>query len=95
MRTYELMTIHRPGLDEEEIRTRVGDVEKFLGDSGAKVSSTDLWGKRRLAYEIKHTTEGYYSVIAFEAGVETVAALDRMLALSDDVLRHKVFKPGE
>jgi small subunit ribosomal protein S6 len=95
MRTYELMTIHRPGLDEEEVRSRVSDLERFLGDSGAKVSSTDLWGKRRLAYEINHNSEGYYSVIGFDAAAETVAALDRMLSLSDDVLRHKVFKPGE
>lgn len=95
MRTYELMTIHRPGLDEEEIRARVTAVETFLGEAGAKVTSTDLWGKRRLAYEIDHTSEGYYSVVGFESEADVVASLDRMLSLSDEVLRHKVFRPGE
>jgi small subunit ribosomal protein S6 len=95
MRAYELMTIHRPGLDEEEVRGRVGDLEKFLGDAGAKVTSTDLWGKRRLAFEIDHVSEGYYTVLNFEGTPEVVADLDRMLSLTDDVVRHKVFRPGE
>jgi small subunit ribosomal protein S6 len=95
MRTYELMTIHRPGLEEDEVRARVTDVQTLLEGAGAKVTSTDLWGKRRLAYEIEKVTEGYYSVVAFEGEADAVAELDRMLSLSDEVLRHKVFRPGE
>jgi small subunit ribosomal protein S6 len=95
MRTYELMAIHRPGLEEDEVRARVTEVQSFLEGAGAKVKSTDLWGKRRLAYEIEKVSEGYYSVVAFEAEAEAVAGLDRMLSLSDEVLRHKVFRPGE
>lgn len=95
MRTYELMTIHRPGLDEGEVRSMVSDLEAFLGESGASVKSTDMWGKRRLAYEIDHINEGYYTVIGFEAGTEAIEALDRRLSLSDDVIRHKVTRPGE
>jgi small subunit ribosomal protein S6 len=93
MRKYELMTIHRPGLDEDEVRSRVAELESYLGESGAQVKDTDLWGKRRLAYEIDHTTEGYYTVLAFDAEPEVVEALDRRLSLSDEVLRHKVFRP--
>jgi small subunit ribosomal protein S6 len=95
MRTYELMTIHRPGLEEDEVRARVSDVQAFLEGAGAKVTSADLWGKRRLAYEVDKVNEGYYSVVNFEGEAEVVAGLDRMLSLSDEVLRHKVFRPGE
>lgn len=94
MRTYELMTIHRPALEEDDVRTRVSEVEDFLEKAGAKVTSTDIWGKRRFAYEIDHITEGYYSVLTFESDTEAVAGLDRMLSLSDEVLRHKVVRPG-
>lgn len=94
MRVYELMTIHRPELAEEDFRSKVTEIESFLGNRGATVSNTDLWGKRRFAYEIDHVTEGYYSVITFESETEAVDDLDRVLGLSDDVVRHKVVRPG-
>lgn len=95
MRTYELMTIHRPDLAEDEVRAKVADLERFLGDRGARVASTDHWGKRRLAYEIDHIGEGYYAVVTFESGPEVVSDLDRMLSLADEVLRHKVVRADE
>lgn len=94
MRVYELMTIHRPDLAEDDFRSKVTEIEAFLGNRGATVSNTDLWGKRRFAYEIDHVTEGYYSVITFESETEAVDDLDRVLGLSDDVVRHKVVRPG-
>ena len=93
MRVYELMTIHRPDLAEDDFRSKVTEIEAFLGNRGATVSNTDLWGKRRFAYEIDHVTEGYYSVITFESETEAVDDLDRVLGLSDDVVRHKVVRP--
>lgn len=94
MRNYELMTIHRPELSEEEIRSKVTELETFLGAHGATVTSTDLWGKRRFAYEIDHIHEGYYSVVTFDADTELVSDLDRVLSLADDVVRHKIVRPG-
>lgn len=93
MRTYELMTIHRPELPEDDVRTLVRRVEEFLGGKGAVVKSSDFWGKRRFAYEIDHLTDGYYSVITFDAEPEAVAELDRSLALADEVVRHKIIRP--
>ena len=93
MRAYELMTIHRSELAEEDVRTLISDLEKFLGDSGATVSNTDHWGKRRFAYEIDHMTEGFYTVLNFNAETDVVAELDRTLGISDQVIRHKVFRP--
>ncbi|MEX2654057.1 MAG: 30S ribosomal protein S6 [Acidimicrobiia bacterium] len=94
MRNYELMTIHRPELGEDEISSKVTELETFLGAHGATVTSTDLWGKRRFAYEINHTNEGYYSVLTFDADTELVSDLDRVLSLADDVVRHKIVRPG-
>lgn len=94
MRSYELMTIHRPELAEDAVRSLVSEIEAFLGARGAEVAKADLWGKRRFAYEIDHLSEGYYSVIAFQADTEVVDELDRVLSLSDPVVRHKVVRPG-
>jgi small subunit ribosomal protein S6 len=95
MRVYELMTIHRPEFDEDEVRARVAEIEKFLTDRGAEVKSSDLWGKRRFAYEIDHLSEGYYSVLTFQTEPPVVDDLDRVLSLSDQVVRHKVVRPEE
>jgi small subunit ribosomal protein S6 len=94
MRLYEVMTIHRPDLAEDEFRSKVAGIETFLGEHGATVQNSDIWGKRRFAYEIDHLTEGFYSVITFQAEAEAVAELERVLSLADEVVRHKVVRPG-
>ncbi len=93
MRTYEVMTIWRPGLSEDEVRAQVADMEGMLREKGAEIGESDFWGKRRFAYEIDHETEGYYAVVEFQAEAPAVGELERNLSLSDDVLRHKVLRP--
>ena len=95
MRTYEVMTIHRPDLDEAEFHKHVDGLTTFLTERGATVASKDVWGKRRFAYEIDHMNEGYYTVVTFSATSEAIADLQRMLSLADEVIRHKILKPGE
>jgi small subunit ribosomal protein S6 len=85
------MMIHRPELAETDVRSAVGDVESAISEVGT-VSETDFWGKRRFAYEIDHTNEGYYSVVDFEGEVELINRLDRALSLSDTVVRHKILR---
>lgn len=92
MRGYEVMTIHRPELAESDVQAKVKEVETFLSSRGASIAATDLWGKRRFAYEINHVTEGFYSVVKFEAEAEAVDDLDRVLTLADDVVRHKIVR---
>ncbi len=95
MRDYEVMTIHRPDLAEDEVETRINDLESHLSGQGATLDGRDIWGKRRFAYEIDHFSEGYYSVVTFQAEAAAVASLDRMLSLADEVVRHKIVrKPG-
>ncbi|MDH3731178.1 MAG: 30S ribosomal protein S6 [Acidimicrobiia bacterium] len=89
MRMYELMVIHRPGLSDTEMRSAVAEIETGLQAQGAEMKGSDLWGKRRFAYEIDHIKEGYYSVLTFGGEPEVVEILDRALALSEPVIRHK------
>lgn len=93
MRTYELMTIHRPEMTEGNARRQSQILKQFLTEGGATVSSVNFWGKRRLAYEIDKAKEGYYTVLAFEGEAHHVTALDRALSLSDTVMRHKIIRP--
>lgn len=95
MRDYELMTIHRPDLSEDDVEAKISEIEAYLGNSDAEVTKRDLWGKRRFAYEIDHLSEGYYSVVAFRAGADALAGVDRMLSLTDEILRHKIVRVGE
>ena len=95
MHPYELMVILDPGIDE---RTVAPSIEKFLGvirTAGGEVESTDIWGKRRLAYEINKQTEGIYVVVNFTASHEATVELDRQLGLSEAVLRTKVLRADE
>jgi len=94
MRDYELMTIHRPDLVEDDIEAKIGELESYLSEHGASVKGKDLWGKRRFAYEIEHLSEGYYSVVNFQAEAAAIDSLDRMLSLADEVVRHKIVRLG-
>lgn len=95
MREYEIMTIHRTELSEDDIDAKINEIETFLANQGASVSSKDLWGRRRFAYDIDHMSEGYYSVVTFEADREAVDSLDRVIGLADDVVRHKIVRLSE
>jgi small subunit ribosomal protein S6 len=95
MRDYELMTIHRPELAEDDVEAKITELETYLSNSEAEVVKRDSWGKRRFAYEIDHLSEGYYSVVSFKATAEAVAGVDRLMSLSDEVVRHKIVRVGD
>ena len=95
MHPYELMVILDPSIDE---RTVAPSIDKFLGvirTAGGEVQEVDIWGKRRLAYEIQKHSEGIYVVANFTATPEATAELDRQLGLSEAVLRTKVLRSDE
>ncbi|MCH7584132.1 MAG: 30S ribosomal protein S6 [Acidobacteria bacterium] len=93
MRAYELMTIYRPEMAEDDVKKELSQVEKALTDSGAEITLSDFWGKRRFAYEINHLNEGYYTVTQFNAEPGALNDVDRALGLSDQVIRHKFVRP--
>lgn len=95
MHPYELMVILDPRTDE---RTVQASMEKFLTaitSEGGNVENIDIWGKRRLAYEIKKQSEGIYVVVNFNATPAATAELDRQLNLSESVMRTKVLRSDE
>jgi small subunit ribosomal protein S6 len=92
MRRYEMMVILDPQLDE---RTVAPSLDQWLGvvkTQGGSVNRVDVWGKRRLSYEIDKRTEGIYAVVDMSCTPATVAELDRKLSLSESVLRTKVLR---
>ena len=92
MRQYELMIILDPELDE---RTVQPSLEKFLavvGKEGGKIDNIDLWGRRRLAYDIKKKSEGIYAVVTMTAESATAKELDRQLGLNESILRTKLLR---
>ena len=92
---YELMVILDPEIDE---RTVAPSLDKFLGvirNDGGTIENVDIWGRRRLAYEIQKKSEGIYAVVNFTATSETTLELDRQLKLSEAVLRTKVLRSEE
>ena len=94
MRQYELMIILDPDLEERTIKP---SLDKFLSvvtkDAGT-VDNVDLWGKRRLAYDINKKSEGIYAVVNFTAESATAKELDRQLGLNESILRTKLMRPG-
>jgi small subunit ribosomal protein S6 len=94
MRAYELMMITRGSLDEPTVTSTVDRFTRVIADQGGTVQRVDHWGKRQFAYEIKHMTEGYYTVIDLEISGDGLNELERQLRLADEVVRHKVVRPA-
>lgn len=92
MRPYEVMFILDASLEEDAIQAVVGRATDLISKDGGSANRVDHWGRRRLAYEIEHRTEGYYVLIDATAEPAAVAELDRMLSLADEVMRHKVIR---
>ena len=95
MHQYELMVILDPEVDE---RTVGPSLDKFLGvirNDGGTIDNVDIWGRRRLAYEINKKAEGIYAVVNFTANSDATIELDRQLKLSEAVMRTKVLRAEE
>jgi small subunit ribosomal protein S6 len=93
MRQYELMIILEPGLEERTVQPSLEQFLKVVKTGGGTVQKVDVWGRRRLAYEIDKKSEGIYAVIDLTAEPDTVRELDRQLNLNEGVLRTKVVRP--
>jgi len=87
MRIYESLFIIKPDVPEEEIDQRLEALRTVLTDAGAAVDKLDKWGKRKLAYRVDKYREGFYVLIQYTAGPETVKEFERRLRVSDIVLK--------
>jgi small subunit ribosomal protein S6 len=92
---YELMVILSPELDERQVAPNLDKFLKVITNDGGSIDNVDIWGRRRLAYEIQKKTEGIYAVVAFTATSAATQELDRQLKLSEMVMRTKVLRAEE
>ena len=93
MRHYEMMVILDPEIEE---RTVAPSLDKYLSvvtTAGGTVDNIDIWGRRRLAFDIAKKSEGIYAVVDFTATPDTAKELDRQLRLNEAVLRTKIIRP--
>ena len=93
MRRYELMVILDPELEERTVAPSLETYLKIIKESGGKVDKLDMWGKRRMTFEMKKKSEGIYAVIDMHCEPAAIKELDRQLNLNEAVLRTKVVRP--
>ena len=92
---YELMVILTPEIDERQVAPTLDKFLKVITNDGGSIDNVDIWGKRRLAYEIQKKTEGIYAVVNFTATSEATQELDRQLKLNEQIMRTKVLRAEE
>ena len=92
MRLYETMVIFHPGQETEAVRASADRFGALVTDRGGTINRVDVWGRRRFAFEIKHVKDGTYVVFEMMATPEAMTELDRVLSISDEVVRHKIVR---
>lgn len=92
---YELMVILHPEIDERTVAPNLDKFLKVITDADGTIDNVDVWGKRRLAYEIQKKNEGIYAVVNFTSTSEATQELDRQLNLSELVMRTKILRAEE
>ena len=91
---YEIMYIVKPTTDElfEEVNEKF---KTLIESNGGIVEKMDRWGKKRLAYEMDGFNDGLYVLITFNAEPACVKELDRVMKITDEILRHMIIRKGE
>ena len=93
MRHYELMVILDPDLEERTIAPSLDTFLNVIRKGGGSVDKVDIWGRRRLSFEMNKKSEGIYAVIDLQAEPATMKELDRQLNLNESIMRTKVLRP--
>jgi len=93
VRAYEVMVILDPSLEERTVEPSLDKYLNVIRKDGGSIESVDVWGRRRLAYEIQKFAEGIYALITLNAEPDTVKEFNRQLGLNEAVLRTKVLRP--
>ena len=92
MNKYEIMFIVRPDMEEAEIKKTAEEVKKVLEDGKATFVEEKSMGQRELAYEVKKFNTGYYFLYVVEADSKTIDEFDRVVRISENVIRHLIVK---
>ena len=95
MRDYELVLIISPEVSDEDIPSTVERVKQFIAERGGDITEVDHWGRRKLAYPIKHFSEGSYVLTQLKLEPGRTQELERSLEVSEDIIRHLLVRVGE
>jgi small subunit ribosomal protein S6 len=95
LRDYEILYVVRPDLDEEQVEAAVAKVSGLIETLGGQHERTNVWGKRRLAYEVDRLREGYYVLTEFQLDAGRVPEMESTLKISDTVFRHLIVRRPE
>ena len=95
MRRYEVMVILDPELEERTVEPSLDTYLNIVRKEGGTVEKLDIWGRRKLAYDVKKKAEGIYAIIDLTATPAVVKELDRQLTLNESILRTKVIRPDQ
>jgi small subunit ribosomal protein S6 len=90
MNKYETIFILHPSLDEEAVKANIEKFKGVIENGKGVIENIDLWGRRKLAYEIKKVNEGVYVLVSFSAVSELPKELDRVFRITDSVIRHMI-----
>ncbi len=93
MRKYEIMVILDPDTEERSVQSTLEQYLKIITNGGGSVENLDIWGRRRLAYEIQKKSEGIYAVIDVTATPDDVKELSRQFSINESIMRTKVIRP--
>lgn len=94
MKKYEVLYVVKP-VEDEVLNGIVKKFEDLITAKGGTVEKTDRWGKKRLAYEIEDNQEGLYVLVTFNSSAECVAELDRVMRITEELLRHMIVSKNE
>lgn len=92
MRPYEVMVILDPETEERSVQPTLEQYLTVITKGGGTVDSLDIWGRRRLAYEIQKKSEGIYAVITLHANPADVKEMDRQFSINESIMRTKVIR---
>lgn len=95
MRSYEMLVIARPDLDDAGNQALVDRVSGLITGNGGAIEKIEPSKRQRLAYEIKDFRDGIYTLVNFKGEPKTAAELDRVLKITDEVIRFLIVRPGE
>jgi small subunit ribosomal protein S6 len=94
LRDYELVTIVRPDITDENLGTVTDRIGQWITSQGGEVTKVDLWGRRRMAYPIRDFREGNYVISQVRLETRASTELERNLKISDDVIRYLLVRVG-
>jgi small subunit ribosomal protein S6 len=95
LRDYEVLYIVRADLDDDKVQDIIKRVNTLIEKADGSLERTNIWGKRKLAYEVKHQKEGAYVLQDFQIGPDRIPELEAALKITEEVLRHLIVRKPE